>query len=70
MIIEKRSEHGSDPAYSLTELLPAEYEAILNGLELLAQQHGIKSGLVANNMLLKLQKYEGSRPQSIKGAAK
>ena len=70
MIIEKWSDHGNGPAYNLTELSPAEYEAIYNGLELLEKQKGPKSACVAMNMLTKLQKFEGMGPQSIKGATK
>lgn len=71
MLINKyQTRDGSEKKtrYDLTELTPAELEAIVNGLELLESHNEIKSGVASWKLLDALKRFSADVPQGIKGA--
>ena len=71
MLINKyQTRDGSEKKtrYDLTELTPAELEAIVNGLELLEAHNEIKAGVASWKLLDALKRFSADVPQGIKGA--
>lgn len=71
MLINKyQTRDGSEKKtrYDLTELTPAELEAIVNGLELLESHNEIKAGVASWKLLDALKRFSADVPQGIKGA--